>query len=83
MVDAQDDLGSATVDVLAERAEANFTLATKEADARARVAMEKCEALGGVDRTACQSEVDATRAVEETRAIADRDAALAQAKRQD
>jgi hypothetical protein len=45
--------------------------------------MEKCKALGGVDRTACKSEVDATRAVEETRAIADRDAALAEAKRQD
>lgn len=61
---------------MSKKAEAAFDLAITAAKGNYKVATQKCEALGGVDRAACDSTADAVLASASADATAKRDAAL-------
>lgn len=63
---------------LTARAKAEFDVANTEAEGRHNIAVEKCGALKGVDKTACASTADANFAADVAAATARRDTALAE-----
>ncbi|PJA38707.1 MAG: hypothetical protein CO182_10350, partial [Lysobacterales bacterium CG_4_9_14_3_um_filter_62_6] len=68
---------------MVKTANADFDVATTEADARFSIAEQKCGAVSGVDKDACLSAANAVLAVDRATATAQRDAALAQAEHHD
>ena len=67
-------------DAMIKTANADFDVASAEAKGGYDVAKEKCDALNGVDKTACLSTADATLAANQAEATAIRDAALVSAE---
>lgn len=59
-------------------AKADFDVAKTKAEGSLNIAMEKCGALKGVDKTACLSTADANFTAEVAAATADRDTVIAQ-----
>ena len=75
---AREKLTEVESEAMAAQAKADFDVAKTEAEGRHNIAVEKCGALEGVDKTACVSTADASLAAELAAATANRDAALVQ-----
>jgi hypothetical protein len=77
---AQVKLGAAEADAMSKSAQAEYDLVMTTANETYKVATHECDALGGVDRTACKSTADAVLATASADATAKRDAALVAAE---
>jgi len=75
---ARQKLTKVESEALAAGANAEFEVANTEAEGRHNIAVEKCGALKGADKTACASTADANFAAEVAAATARRDTALAE-----
>jgi len=78
---ARADLNEAKSDAMDDTAEANYDVAMAEAEGIENIASEKCGVLSGVEKNACLSAAEATFEAAKARAIAERDAALVAASR--
>ena len=72
-------LTSAQATAQVKTADAGYDLAMVEARSRQDIARQKCESMGGAAKDACLSAADAQFAVDESAALAERDAVRAQA----
>jgi len=75
---AREKLTDVESQAMTAQAKADFDVAKTEAEGRHNIAVEKCGALEGVDKTACVSTADANFAAEVAAATANRDEAMAQ-----
>lgn len=79
---AQGDLSEAEAEAMATMAKADFDVAMAEIEGRHNIATEKCGVLKGVEKDSCVSTADAAFEADKAIAIANRDAILVQAERQ-
>jgi hypothetical protein len=63
-------------EAMIKRAHAAYSVATTHVDGNYDIAQEECKSLSGVDKTACISAADATRAADQAQVTAVRDSAL-------
>jgi hypothetical protein len=78
--EAQPKLGTAEADAMSKGAQAAYELAIKTAEEGYKLATQKCNALGGASRIACENSAEAILATANADAAAKRDAALSAAK---
>jgi len=78
---AREQLNEAEADARTETAQAVFEVEEAEANGRHNIAMERCDAVTGVEKDACISTADANLASELAIAVSRRDNALVAAER--
>lgn len=79
--DAEQKLDKAEANAMTMTANSDYDVAMARVEGAHKVAVEKCDLLKDVEKTACKSTADAAFAASQAKATAIRDAALVQAER--